>query len=217
MNEGKFKIVIIGDTGVGKTCIIQRLIKNQFEEQRCSTIGAAFYTQKIVYKENNYNLEFWDTAGQERFRAILPLYFRNVDILIIVIDVTSNIKTQLEHWINYYENIHFFDKINVNKNYSIILLFSKIDLVENEFILTIEEQNIYKKYILDENILFMSSKKNIGFKELKNTISENIYKIYEFKKDNNFQVKENINLNEDTSYNHLNYYKNLIKKKCNYL
>ena len=63
----------------------------------------------------------------------------------------------------------------------------------------------------------MSSKKNIGFKELKNNISENIYKICEFKKDNNFHIKENINLNEDTSYNHLNYYKNLIKKKCNYL
>lgn len=217
MNEKKFKIVIIGDTGVGKTCIINRLITDQFNDQRCSTIGAAFYTQKIEYKENNFSLDFWDTAGQERFRSILPIYFRNVDILIIVIDVTSDIKTQLQHWINYYENIHFFDKINVNKNYSIILLFSKIDLVENELSLNTEEQNIYNKYILDENILFMSSKKNIGFKELKNIISENIYKIYELKKNNVFPEKKNINIEDINSNNKFYYYKDLLIKNCNFL
>jgi small GTP-binding protein len=217
MNDQKFKIVIIGDTGVGKTCIMTRLIMDSYDDQRCSTIGAAFYTQKIIYKEKNYNLDFWDTAGQERFRAILPIYFRNVDILIIVIDVTTNIKTQLQYWINYYENIHFFDKINVNKNYKIILLFSKIDLIDNEFSLTIEEQNIYKKYILDENIIFMSSKKNIGFAELKNSIYENIYKINEYKKNYILHINPNINLEEDTSNNNFNNYKYLLKKKCNFL
>ena len=53
MNEEKFKIVIIGDSGVGKTCIINRLIKDSYNEQSCSTIGAAFFSQKIVYKDNN--------------------------------------------------------------------------------------------------------------------------------------------------------------------
>ncbi len=218
MDERKFKIVIIGDTGVGKTCIINRFITDKFEDQRNSTIGAAFYTKKIEYNENNFSLDFWDTAGQERFRSILPIYFRNVDILIIVIDVTSDIKTQLQHWIDYYENIHFFDKINVNKNYSIILLFSKIDLVENELSLTIEEQNIYKKYILDENILFMSSKKNIGFNELKNIINENVYKIYQFKKNNIIFPKiNNINIEDNNLNNRFYYYKDYLKKNCNFL
>jgi small GTP-binding protein len=221
MNEEKFKIVIIGDSGVGKSCIINRLIMDQYDDQRCSTIGAAFFTQKISYKDNKFSLDYWDTAGQERFRSILPIYFRNVDILIIVIDVTINIKTQLEHWLNYYENIHFFDKSAINKKYKIILLFSKIDLVNNILNLTIDEKNIYKNYILDENVLFMSSKKNIGFVELKNSIYESVYKISENKKDYINTIKENINLENDyssnNSNNNFNYYSDLIKKKCNFL
>lgn len=219
MNDQKFKIVIIGDTGVGKTCIMTRLILDSYDDQRCSTIGAAFYTQKIVYKEKNFYLDFWDTAGQERFRSILPIYFRNVDILIIVVDVTANIKNQLQHWLNYYENLHFFDKSFINKKYIIILIFSKIDIVNNIVNLTIEEKNIYKNYILDENIIFMSSKNNLGFMELKNSIYEGIYKIYDYKKNNIVHIKENIIFDEDTSNNNnnFNYYTNYIKKKCNYL
>ena len=223
MNETKFKIVIIGDSGVGKTCIITRLIMDSYDDQRCSTIGAAFCTQRIIYKDNKFSLDFWDTAGQERFRSILPIYFRNVDILIIVVDVTGNIKNQLQHWLNYYENMHFFDKSSINKKYTIILLFSKIDMVKNiinfnNFNISTEDKNIYKNYILDENVLFMSSKKNIGFTELKNSIYESIYKIYEYKKtDNIIPVKENINLENDSSNNYVNHYMDLIKKKCNYL
>lgn len=217
MNEEKIKIVIIGDSGVGKTCIINRLTKDTYNEQSCSTIGAAFYSQKIVYKDNKFSIDYWDTAGQERFRSLLPIYFRHVDILIIVVDVTLNIKNQLQYWLNYYENMHFFDKSFINKKYTIILLFSKIDTVNNVINLTIEEKNIYKNYILDENVIYMSSKKNIGFIELKNSIYEGIYKINEYKKNNIVHIKENINLEENTSDNNLNYYTNLIKKKCTYL
>lgn len=217
MNEEKFKIVIIGDSGVGKTCIINRLIKDSYNEQSCSTIGAAFYNQKIVYKDNKFFIDYWDTAGQERFRALLPIYFRNVDILIIVVDVTANIKNQLQYWLNYYENMIFFDKSLINKKFIIILLFSKLDLIENDFNISTEYKNIYKNYILDENVIFMSSKKNIGFIELKNSIYEGIYKINEYKKINIVPIKQDINLEEDTTNNnYVNYYRDLIKKKCNY-
>ena len=218
MNEEKFKIVIIGDSGVGKTCIINRLIKDSYNEQSCSTIGAAFYNQKIVYKDNKFSIDYWDTAGQERFRSLLPIYFRNVDILIIVVDVTANIKNQLQYWLNYYDNMIFFDKSFINKKYIIILLFSKLDLMEGDFNISTEDKNIYKNYILDENVIFMSSKKNIGFIELKNSIYEGISKINEYKKkDNIIPVKENINLENDSSNNYVNQYIDLIKKKCNYL
>lgn len=217
MNEEKFKIVIIGDSGVGKTCVINRLTKDSYDEQMCSTIGAAFYNQRILYKDNKFSIDYWDTAGQERFRSLLPIYFRHVDILIIVIDVTLNIKNQLQYWLNYYEKMHFFDKSFINKKYTIILLFSKIDTLNDNFNLSIEEKDIYKNYVLDKNVIFISSKKNIGFIELKNSIYEGIYKINEYKKNDIVHIKENINLEEDTSNNNFNYYTNLIKKKCTYL
>lgn len=80
----EIKVVIIGDTGVGKTCIASRLISNTFSVQSPSTLSASFLRKQL----NNHQLQIWDTAGQERFRSIAPLYYRNSFAVVLVFDLS---------------------------------------------------------------------------------------------------------------------------------
>lgn len=84
-----FKIVVIGDGGVGKTALLERYIHKTFDAQTKATIGVDFYTQLMSIEEHNIKLQFWDTAGQERFRAISPMYYKGVNGLIVCYDMTN--------------------------------------------------------------------------------------------------------------------------------
>ena len=83
------KIVFLGDSGVGKTCIVSRYIYGCIPEIAKPTIGAAFMTKLFTYNKQNYELLIWDTAGQEVYRGLAPMYYRNACIAIIVYDVTK--------------------------------------------------------------------------------------------------------------------------------
>ena len=82
-NGPSAKIVMLGDQGVGKTCLTIRLCDGKFSENEMATIGAA-YKQKVV---DGRTLDIWDTAGQERYAAIAPLYYRGAQAAVIVYDV----------------------------------------------------------------------------------------------------------------------------------
>ena len=73
----EFKIVLLGDRGVGKTCLVLRFIEGLYNSRQQSTIGAFFLTKKIMTSGgDNCKIQIWDTAGQERFRAMAPMYYR---------------------------------------------------------------------------------------------------------------------------------------------
>jgi small GTP-binding protein len=212
------KIVIIGDSGVGKTCFMYRLIKNNYLEITNSTIGAAYFKENINYKNKLFTLEYWDTAGQERFRSILPIYFRGVNILLIVIDSTQDIKDQLTRWIFYYNNMQFFDKKTINKSHYVFLIFTKIDLVK-DFQLPNNIKYIYEDYVLSQNIFLVSSKKNIGFDEFKTCLYNEIFNIYTFLSINKISEQNNKNINiTDNNDNHnktnYDYYMDKLKNNC---
>ena len=83
------KVVLVGDTGVGKTCIIQRYVNNQYTENNESTV-ASTYTYKVLdYPEFNKSISFdiWDTAGQELYRALAKNFYLNASIGILVYDI----------------------------------------------------------------------------------------------------------------------------------
>lgn len=84
------KIAIVGDSGVGKSSLLQRIVYNTFEHHN-NTIGVDFKVGYYVRKDDDkkIKLQFWDTAGQERFRTIAKSYYRNVDIIIIVYDAND--------------------------------------------------------------------------------------------------------------------------------
>jgi len=96
-----FKIVLIGDAGVGKTCIVQRFKCGTFIERHGSTIGVDFTMKTLPLDGTRVKLQIWDTAGQERFRTITQSYYRSANAVIIAYDITkkesfSNVSRWLE-------------------------------------------------------------------------------------------------------------------------
>lgn len=87
----QFKLVLLGESAVGKSSIVHRFVKNTFDNMRESTIGAAFLTQTITLPENNTTIKFeiWDTAGQERYKSLAPMYYRNANAALCVYDITN--------------------------------------------------------------------------------------------------------------------------------
>lgn len=85
-----YKIVIIGDSGVGKSSLLVRFVRNEFHAQTRSTISAAYLTRRVETEKRTVNFEIWDTAGQERFRSLnTDMYFRGASGAVIVYDITD--------------------------------------------------------------------------------------------------------------------------------
>jgi len=84
-----YKLVLLGDTAVGKSCLVVRFVRDEFFEFQEPTIGAAFLTQRLVLDNTTVKFEIWDTAGQERYRSLAPMYYRGATAAIVVYDVTN--------------------------------------------------------------------------------------------------------------------------------
>lgn len=96
-----FKILIIGESGVGKSSLMLRFTDNDFDQDQALTIGVDFKTKIINIDGVNIKLAIWDTAGQERFRTLTPSYYRDAQGAILVYDVTKrNTFDKLESWLN---------------------------------------------------------------------------------------------------------------------
>ncbi|CAI0410977.1 unnamed protein product [Linum tenue] len=86
----RVKLVLLGDSGVGKSCIVLRFVRGQFDPTSKVTIGASFLSQTIALQDSTtVKFEIWDTAGQERYAALAPLYYRGAAVGVIVYDITS--------------------------------------------------------------------------------------------------------------------------------
>ena len=95
MTQDAVKLCIIGDSGVGKTCISSRLVDGTFKPDEKSTIGASFVTTNI----ENSKIVIWDTAGQEKYRSMIGMYYRGASGAIIVYDITSKATfSDLDAW-----------------------------------------------------------------------------------------------------------------------
>lgn len=88
MKNSNFKLVLLGDTAVGKSCLATRHVSNKFYDYQEPTIGAAFLTSKIIIDDNILRFEIWDTAGQERYRSLAPMYYRGAKAAVVVYDIT---------------------------------------------------------------------------------------------------------------------------------
>lgn len=117
------KVIILGDSGVGKTSLMNRFVNQKFSNQYKATIGADFLTKELIIDEKLVTMQIWDTAGQERFRTITSSYYRGAHGIIVVYDVTdmdsfNNVKTWLSE-------IDKYATDRVNK----LLVGNKCDLV----------------------------------------------------------------------------------------
>ena len=117
-----YKLVLLGDSAVGKSCISNRFVNDDFYDFQEPTIGAAFSTKEFVYDGKKIKYEIWDTAGQERYRSLAPMYYRGASIAIIVYDITCKDSFEgAKLWLN-----EITDK--GNKDCLIILVGNKCDL-----------------------------------------------------------------------------------------
>ncbi|XP_017557969.1 ras-related protein Rab-18-B [Pygocentrus nattereri] len=95
------KILIIGESGVGKSSLLLRFTDDTFDPELAATIGVDFKVKTIAVDGNRAKLAIWDTAGQERFRTLTPSYYRGAQGVILVYDVTKRDSfTKLENWLN---------------------------------------------------------------------------------------------------------------------
>uniref|UniRef100_A0AAF5D454 small monomeric GTPase n=1 Tax=Strongyloides stercoralis TaxID=6248 RepID=A0AAF5D454_STRER len=96
----QFKLVLLGESAVGKSSLVLRFVKGQFHEYQESTIGAAFLTQTISLDDTTVKFEIWDTAGQERYHSLAPMYYRGAQAAIVVYDITSPESfTKAKNWV----------------------------------------------------------------------------------------------------------------------
>lgn len=104
MNSSKkapdFKVIVVGDTAVGKTSIILRFQHDVFLPEHQATVGASFITKTVETPNGPANLNLWDTAGQERYRSLVPMYSRGAAVALIVFDVSEKSSfNELPNWV----------------------------------------------------------------------------------------------------------------------
>ncbi|EHY65088.1 GTP-binding protein YPTM2 [Nematocida ausubeli] len=146
-----FKILVVGSSGVGKTCILLRYTDSIYKETYGTTIGVDFKMKNITVDDKVVKLQLWDTAGQERFRTITSSYYRNANGILLVFDTTDPESfNDLKGWINEIRN-------NINSKIVIYILANKIDtgniLVSDE-----EISSFIEKYTSDNLMIIGFSK-----------------------------------------------------------
>jgi len=122
-----FKLLIIGDSGVGKSSILLRFTEDDFEEDQPCTIGVDFKVKMIEFANKKLNLTIWDTAGQEKFRSLTSSYYRGTQGIILVYDVTNRKSFEhLELWLGE------IDMYTTNEDVVKLLVGNKIDRPDRE-------------------------------------------------------------------------------------
>ena len=159
MPPQKLKTVIVGEASVGKTCIVNRIMNDEFHEGLEATVGAA--NASVVIKTEDIEVEFniWDTAGQERYRSLTPMYFSGAALAFLVYDVTS--RKSFDALDTFYEML-----VSKSPEYvKLVLIGNKADLA-NERTVTAKEGEDYAMSIGAEFYIECSAKTGLAVREL---------------------------------------------------
>ena len=125
-----FKVVLVGDSGVGKSCLLSRFAWDQFSLDSKSTIGVEFATKSVMIEGQTVKAQLWDTAGQERYRAITTAYYREAVGAVIVYDITKeDTFKSVEKWVQDVRN-------NTSREVCIMLVGNKCDLRKERAVTT---------------------------------------------------------------------------------
>ena len=166
MTEINLKLLIVGDSGVGKTSLLLRYTEERFADNRIATVGVEYRIKMFDYKNFKIKLQIWDTAGQERFHSITHNFFNNTDGILFVYDLTNHNSFEgVKKWIN--------EAKETASSFQQLLIGNKTDLMERD--IKDEELN---QYINENNLEYfeVSAKENKNIGETFNKIVELILK-----------------------------------------
>ncbi|XP_026403231.1 ras-related protein RABF1-like [Papaver somniferum] len=157
----RVKLVLLGDSGVGKSCIVLRFVRGQFDTTSKVTVGASFLSQTMVLQDATaVKFEIWDTAGQERYAALAPLYYRGAAVAVIVYDITNPESfSKARFWVKELQK-------HGNPNIIMVLVGNKADLHE------------YREVSIQDAIDY-AEKNGMFFIETSAKTSDNIHELFE--------------------------------------
>ena len=189
-----YKVILVGDSGVGKTCLLSMYVKGTYEKT-IPTIAVEFCTKEIeLYDGTKIKVQLWDTAGEERFKSLAMTYYRKAYGILLLFDVTK--RSSFMSCKNYLEEV----RINSDKRCVIYLVGNKIDLVNEREISKEEAENFAKM----EKIKYIetSAIKNVKVGDAFSSLLNDIYKIKKESDNNklflnnpaNIQLKKEENL-----------------------
>ena len=182
------KVILIGETGVGKTNLIRAVLGKEFDASSESSLTSSFYEEFVLVNGKNYSYNLWDTAGQEVYRSMNKIFIKNAKIVLVVFAIDSkNTFEQVDFWYNYAKEILGED------GYTIALVGNKNDLYEKQ---EIPDEEINKKAEeLKVKLKITSSKEDrVGFKEfLEELLTEYIKQNFkeDAKNENNNKTNDN--------------------------
>ena len=205
-----FKILIIGDTNVGKSNLLLRYVKNDFSVDMKSTVGVEFGSKILKILGINIKAQIWDTAGQERYRSMTSSYFKGSKGVLIVYDITNHSSFEsVDRWINEF-------RMKSDENSSIIIVGNKNDLEEERKVTKEEGEEKAKKFNLGFFETSAKDGKNVddAFKCLFEKVVDNYIKKKEKSEKKGELLQSDIdgdNINIDFNNKDINETK---KKKC---
>ena len=165
ITKGTIKIILLGESGVGKSCLITVYGGKPFPEVSVCNVQSSFISKVLTINNNNYDIQIWDTAGQERYRSVNKIYIKDSHIVIFVYDITNRKSfLELKFWTNYVEEL-------LGKNVIIGIAANKIDLFESD------KENVSKKegqeFAEEKKAIFKQTsakKDSIGFSNFVNEL-----------------------------------------------
>jgi len=160
-----YKIIVFGDSNVGKSTLLHRLVSNEFSSKISKTIGVEFQS-KVMYVENiGITLQIWDFSGEERFHFLLEMYCRGVAGGIFFFDMSNiNSLASVTYWIN---RVRRFTR----GEFPILIVGTKEDLTSSKY----TQENENKPDISDKDLFVCSAKTGDNVKHIFQTLTERIY------------------------------------------
>ncbi|CAL9727707.1 ypt/Rab-type GTPase Ypt7p [Monosporozyma unispora] len=194
------KVIILGDSGVGKTSLMHRYVNDKYSQQYKATIGADFLTKEVTVDDKVATMQVWDTAGQERFQSLGVAFYRGADCCVLVYDVTNtksfeNIKTWRDEFL-----VHA--NVSSPETFPFVILGNKVDIEDNKKTVNVKSAQELAKSLGNIPLFLTSAKDAINvdsaFEEIaRNALQQNQNDADAFEDDFNDAI--NIQLDGDSN------------------
>ena len=193
--EFMFKIVLVGDSSVGKTNIMGKYLKNEFREDSKSTVGVEFGSKEFVIENHTVRVQIWDTAGQERYKAITSAYYKGAKGAFVVYDITrKGTFESVDKWVSDL-------KATADKKITLLLIGNKCDLEDQRQISKDQAEQKAKSF----EVAFLETSALSGenlekaFEMLVNEVYKKCHLDMEDEEDRDMVPGKDIDLNKDNN------------------